>query len=86
MGQIKCKMTPPNLNVCHCPSLAVLLPLYCDVTPSLSLASSVSVCLLCSGPVQWGSALFEKREKSLVPVRDAVSSSGGLTAVGPRRP
>lgn len=58
--------------------------LCCYPCTVISLASSVSVCLLCS--VQWGSALFEKREKSLVPVGDALSSSGGLTAVGPRRP
>lgn len=37
---------PPsqNLSVCHCLSLAVLLPPYCDVAPSFSL--TLSVCLL----------------------------------------
>lgn len=81
-GTDKVQRWPPQTSVCA----ATRLWLCCYPCTVISLASSVSVCLLCSGPVQWGSALFEKREKSLVPVGDALSSSGGLTAVGPRRP
>lgn len=92
MGEIKCKNDPPpsslpNFSVCAPLPVfgCVVTPCYCTVmslppspSPRLSL-----VCLLCSGSVQQGSVLFEKREKSPVPVGDAVSSPGGL---GPRRP
>lgn len=70
MGQIKCKMTPPNLSMCHCLSLAVLLPLCCDVTPSLSLASSVCVCLSAvPGASPTGLSSFWKKRKVSCPGR-----------------
>lgn len=89
MGQIKCKMNPPPQT-----SVCAPLPVFgCVVTPVLSCHSLPLprlVCLCLSGVLgvqfQWCSALFEKREKSLVSVGDAVGSSGRLTAAGPRRP
>lgn len=75
MGQIKCKMTPSQTSVyatarlwlCGYPCTTMSLPPW----PLRRL----SVCLLRPGPVQQGSVLFEEREKSLVLVGDAVSSS-----------
>lgn len=62
-------------------SQCVSLPVFgCLVIPPRPRPSPVSVCLLCSGPVPVHSALFEKREESLVPVGDAVGSSGRLAA------
>lgn len=68
------------------PLMHVPLPVFgCVVTPVLPLSPSLCLSLsaVSQATFQWGSALFEKREKSLVPVGDAVGSSGGLTAVGP---
>lgn len=78
-GQVKCKVTGPDLNTS--------LPVFgCVVTPvprcRPRLCRFVRLCLSAVlRAVQRGSALFEKREKSPVPVGDALSSSGGLAVV-----